>query len=32
MTNVSAWVSDDGGDSWATLSNTLPPIYSVAFG
>ena len=26
------WVSEDGGDSWATLSNTLPPIYSVAFG
>ena len=26
------WVSDDGGDSWAALSNTLPPVYSVAFG
>ena len=26
------WVSEDGGDSWATLSNTLPPIYAVSFG
>ena len=26
------WLSEDGGDSWAALSNTLPPIYSVAFG
>ena len=26
------WVSEDGGDAWATLSNTLPPVYAVAFG
>ena len=26
------WASGDGGDSWATVSNTLPPIYAVRFG
>jgi hypothetical protein len=25
------WVSEDQGDSWSTLSNTLPPIYAVRF-
>jgi len=25
------WVSDDGGDRWQTVSNTLPPIYAVRF-
>ena len=26
------WVSEDGGEAWRTLSNTLPPVYAVAFG
>ena len=26
------WRSDDRGDSWQTISNYLPPIYSVRFG
>ena len=26
------WASRDGGDSWATVSSTLPPIYAVRFG
>jgi len=26
------WASDDGGDSWATVSLNLPPIYAVQFG
>lgn len=26
------WASDDGGDSWATVSERLPPIYAVRFG
>lgn len=26
------WASADGGDSWATVSTTLPPIYAVKFG
>lgn len=25
------WLSDDGGDSWRTLSTNLPPIYAVRF-
>ena len=25
------WASDDGGDSWRTISSTLPPIYAVQF-
>jgi hypothetical protein len=25
------WVSDDQGDSWACVTHTLPPIYSVRF-
>lgn len=28
-TTGNLWVSHDQGDSWATLSNHLPPIYSV---
>jgi len=24
-------VSEDGGDSWSGISNTLPPIYAVRF-
>jgi hypothetical protein len=30
-TSGGLWVSDDGGDSWQTVSNTLPPIYAVEF-
>jgi photosystem II stability/assembly factor-like uncharacterized protein len=26
------WLSDDGGESWRTLSAHLPPIYAVRFG
>jgi len=26
------WASGDGGDSWATVSNLLPPVYAVRFG
>lgn len=26
------WASGDAGDSWATVSNHLPPIYAVRFG
>ena len=25
------WLSEDGGDSWRTLSANLPPIYAVRF-
>jgi photosystem II stability/assembly factor-like uncharacterized protein len=31
-TTGNLWVSDDGGEHWAPLSQTLPPIYQVAFG
>lgn len=31
-TTGSLWLSEDGGDSWATLSANLPPIYAVRFG
>jgi hypothetical protein len=30
-TTGSLWVSEDGGDSWATISSNLPPIYQVRF-
>jgi hypothetical protein len=30
-TTGSLWVSEDGGDSWETLSSNLPPIYGVKF-
>ena len=26
------WLSDDGGDSWQTISTHLPPIHAVRFG
>ncbi len=26
------WASNDGGDSWATVSTTLPPVYALRFG
>jgi photosystem II stability/assembly factor-like uncharacterized protein len=30
-TTGSLWISEDGGESWMTLSNHLPPIYAVTF-
>ena len=30
-TTGSLWTSDDQGDSWATISNHLPPIFAVRF-
>jgi photosystem II stability/assembly factor-like uncharacterized protein len=26
------WLSENGGDSWHTVSTTLPPVYAVCFG
>jgi hypothetical protein len=30
-TTGSLWISEDGGDSWATVSANLPPIFCVRF-
>ncbi len=30
-TTGSAWVSEDGGESWATVGVHLPPVYAVRF-
>ncbi|MCL4212234.1 MAG: hypothetical protein KJZ68_16405, partial [Phycisphaerales bacterium] len=30
-TTGSLWTSEDGGDSWQTVSTHLPPIYAVRF-
>jgi len=30
-TTGSFWISEDGGDSWQTISTNLPPIYCVRF-
>lgn len=30
-TTGSVWMSEDGGDSWATISSNLPPVYAVCF-
>jgi hypothetical protein len=30
-TTGSLWVSEDGGDSWASVSTHLPPVYAVQF-
>jgi hypothetical protein len=30
-TTGSLWISEDGGDSWQTLSSHLPPIHAVRF-
>ena len=30
-TTGSLWVTEDGGDEWATISTHLPPIYQVCF-
>ena len=31
-TTGNLWASDDGGDSWQTVSLNLPPIYALRFG
>lgn len=31
-TTGGVWMSGNGGDSWQTLSTTMPPVYAVAFG
>ena len=30
-TTGSLWISEDGGDSWQTVSSNLPPVYAVRF-
>ncbi len=30
-TTGSLWISEDGGDSWTTVSSNLPPVYAVRF-
>jgi hypothetical protein len=30
-TTGSLWISDNGGNSWTTLSTNLPPVYAVRF-
>jgi hypothetical protein len=30
-TTGSVWASDNGGDSWQTVSSNLPPVYAVRF-
>jgi hypothetical protein len=31
-TTGGVWLSENGGDSWQTVSATLPPVYAVCFG
>jgi hypothetical protein len=31
-TTGGVWLSENGGDSWQTVSLTLPPVYAVCFG
>jgi photosystem II stability/assembly factor-like uncharacterized protein len=31
-TTGALWISEDQGDSWATVSKDLPPVYAVRFG
>ena len=31
-TTGSLWASDDAGEAWRTVSQTLPPIYALRFG
>jgi photosystem II stability/assembly factor-like uncharacterized protein len=31
-TTGGVWLSENGGDSWHTMSATLPPVYAVCFG
>jgi hypothetical protein len=30
-TTGSVWLSENGGNSWVTVSNHLPPVYAVTF-
>jgi len=30
-TTGNVWISEDGGDSWAAVSHTLPPVHAVRF-
>src|SRR5262249_8584509 len=30
-TTGSVWISENGGESWDTISTNLPPVYSVRF-
>jgi hypothetical protein len=30
-TTGNVWISEDGGDSWQTISTSLPPVYAVRF-
>jgi hypothetical protein len=30
-TTGSLWVSENGGESWETISSNLPPVYGVRF-
>jgi hypothetical protein len=30
-TTGSVWLSENGGNSWVTVSNSLPPVYAVTF-
>lgn len=30
-TTGSLWISEDGGESWQTISNHMPPIYALRF-
>lgn len=30
-TTGSVWMSGNGGDSWQTVSTSMPPIYAVCF-
>ena len=30
-TTGGVWLSEDGGDSWQTVSTTMPPVYAVSF-
>ena len=30
-TTGGVWSSDDAGDSWNTVSTTMPPVYAVSF-
>jgi photosystem II stability/assembly factor-like uncharacterized protein len=30
-TTGSVWLSEDGGESWDTVSSNLPPVYAVRF-
>jgi hypothetical protein len=30
-TSGGVWMSDDGGDSWHTVSTTMPPVYAACF-